>query len=138
MHTPACVLLGRTASKLRAESSLARFNTEGGESSLTSTKKRESKRKAKMIIVGLVHIPGSLTAEHELPYYKEISFKIKLQKNFATSCLTNLPTQKFSLKSCCSCTDFEKNLIVGCGEGSRYYSYFKVHGQNTAMYLKVP
>lgn len=54
---------------------------------------KETKEKAIMVILCIVRIPDSFTAGRNLRHYKEISFKIKLQENFANSCLTNLPTQ---------------------------------------------
>lgn len=73
-----CVLLGRTTGRLRAESSFVLSTTDGRENSLTTIKKK-NKKKSKMIIMCLVHIPDPFTAEHGLECYKEISFKIKLR-----------------------------------------------------------
>lgn len=61
-------------SKQRAE--LTCSITEGRAASLRTAK--ENKKNAIMIIMCTVHISDSFTAERDLEYCKEISFKIKL------------------------------------------------------------
>lgn len=68
---------GKNNGQAKGRELICSFYTDGRENSLTTIKK--NKKKSKMIIMCLVHIPDPFTAEHGLECYKEISFKIKLR-----------------------------------------------------------